>query len=123
MRKWRLICICSIIYLLPSSDRGNPNEAEYLEYISKYSPLDNIKAQNYPAMLVTGGLWDPRVQYYEPTKWTAKLREYKTDNNLLLLKIDMSSGHFSASDRYKYLEEKAFAYSFMLSQLGLGPKS
>jgi oligopeptidase B len=70
-------------------------------------------------MLVTGGLNDPRVAYWEPTKMVAKLREYKTDDRLLLLKIDLGAGHFSASDRYKYLEEKAFAYTFLLEQLGV----
>ncbi|KAG5189638.1 hypothetical protein JKP88DRAFT_347625 [Tribonema minus] len=97
---------------------GNPNEAKYHDYMCSYSPYDNIKAQDYPAMLVTGGLWDPRVAYWEPAKFVAKLRELKTDNNPVLLKIDMSAGHFSASDRYKYLQERAFEFAFVLDQLG-----
>eukprot|EP00611_Tribonema_gayanum_P013667 TRINITY_DN2470_c0_g3_i2.p3 TRINITY_DN2470_c0_g3~~TRINITY_DN2470_c0_g3_i2.p3 ORF type:complete len:356 (-),score=125.94 TRINITY_DN2470_c0_g3_i2:450-1517(-) len=97
---------------------GNPNEAKYHDYMCSYSPYDNIKAQEYPAMLVTGGLWDPRVAYWEPAKFVAKLRELKTDSNPVLLKIDMSAGHFSASDRYKYLQERAFEFAFVLDQLG-----
>lgn len=96
---------------------GNPNEEKYYQYMSEYAPYDNVKAQNYPAMLVTGGLHDPRVAYWEPCKWVAKLRELKTDDNLLCLKIDMDSGHFSASDRYKYMRERAFEFAFMLYEL------
>ncbi len=96
---------------------GNPNQEEFYNYMSKYSPYDNVKAQAYPALLVTAGLNDPRVAYWEPAKWVAKLRTMKTDNNPLLLKTDMSSGHFSASDRYKYVRETAFEYAFILDQL------
>lgn len=96
--------------------QGNPNEEKYYQYISEYSPYDNVATQNYPAILITGGLYDPRVAYWEPTKWAAKLRHLKTDNNLLCLKID-NSGHFSASDRYKHLKEKAFDFAFILDQL------
>jgi oligopeptidase B len=82
-----------------------------------YSPYDNVKPQNYPSMLVTAGLNDPRVAYWEPAKWVAKLRATKTDSNPLLLKTDMGSGHFSASDRYKYIRETAFEFSFILNEL------
>ena len=84
----------------------------------KYSPYDNVQPQAYPALLVTAGLHDPRVAYWEPAKWVAKLRATKTDENLLLLKTDMSSGHFSASDRYKFIKETAFEYAFILEQIG-----
>lgn len=87
--------------------------------MEKYSPYDNVRAQNYPSILVNAGLHDPRVAYWEPAKWVAKLREFKTDNNPLLLKTDMGSGHFSASDRYKYIRETAFEYSFILDQIAL----
>jgi oligopeptidase B len=96
---------------------GNPNEKSYFDYMQSYSPYDNVKKQAYPAMLVNGGLNDPRVPYWEPAKWVAKLRAMKTDSNALLFKTDMSSGHFSASDRYKYIKETAVEYSFILDQL------
>eukprot|EP00658_Telonema_sp_P-2_P046316 TRINITY_DN3444_c0_g1_i2.p1 TRINITY_DN3444_c0_g1~~TRINITY_DN3444_c0_g1_i2.p1 ORF type:complete len:333 (+),score=77.72 TRINITY_DN3444_c0_g1_i2:90-1088(+) len=97
---------------------GNPNEAKYYEYMKSYSPYDNLTAQEYPSILVTAGLHDPRVAYWEPAKWVARLRDLKTDNNPCLFKCDLSSGHFSASDRYKNLRERAFEYSFLLDQLG-----
>jgi oligopeptidase B len=90
--------------------------------MKSYSPYDNVKAQRYPSMLVTAGLHDPRVAYWEPLKWVAKLREMKTDDNPLLLKTDLSSGHFSASDRYKYIKESAFEYAFIVHQLAEGDK-
>ncbi len=96
---------------------GNPNEKQYFDYIYSYSPYDQIKQQDYPSMFVTGGLNDPRVQYWEPTKWVAKLREFKTDQNDLLLKIDMGSGHGGASGRYEYLKEIAMEYAFILNNL------
>ncbi|MEO0835541.1 MAG: S9 family peptidase [Cyanobacteria bacterium J06642_3] len=96
---------------------GNPNEPEYYEYIKSYSPYDNVEAKDYPAMLITAGLNDPRVKYWEPAKWTAKLRKLKTDDNLLLLKTNMSAGHGGASGRYEYLKETAFEYAFVLDQL------
>jgi len=98
---------------------GNPSEEKYFEYMLSYSPIDNVTEQDYPSILITSGLWDSRVAYWEPAKWVARLREKKTDNNPLLLKTDLSSGHFSASDRYKYLRERAFEYAFMLDQLGI----
>ncbi|MEM9508527.1 MAG: S9 family peptidase [Cyanobacteria bacterium P01_E01_bin.35] len=96
---------------------GNPNEPEYYDYIKSYSPYDNVETKDYPAMLITAGLNDPRVKYWEPAKWTAKLRELKTDDNLLLLKTNMSAGHGGASGRYEYLKEIAFEYAFVLDQL------
>lgn len=101
---------------------GNPNEEKYFEYMLQYSPYDNVAAKAYPSMLITAGLNDPRVPYWEPAKWCAKLRALKTDSNPLLLKTDMSSGHFSASDRYKYIKETAFEYAFILEQIGATKK-
>ncbi len=98
---------------------GNPNIKEYYDYIKSYSPYDNVTAQKYPHMLVTAGLNDPRVQYWEPAKWTAKLRATKTDQNLLLLKTNMGAGHMGASGRYDYLKEIAFDYAFILDRLGV----
>jgi oligopeptidase B len=93
---------------------GNPAEKEYYEYIKSYAPYENVRRQNYPTMLVTGGLNDPRVSYWEPAKWVAKLRALKTDNNLLLLKTNMGSGHFGPSGRYEGIKEVAFDYAFLL---------
>ena len=101
---------------------GNPNEAQYYEYIKSYSPYDNVTAKEYPNLLITAGLNDSRVKYWEPAKWTAKLRELKTDNNLLLLKTNMSAGHGGASGRYEYLKEIAFEYAFVLDRLNLADK-
>ena len=98
---------------------GNPNDPQYYEYIKSYSPYDNVTAKDYPAMLITAGLNDSRVKYWEPAKWTAKLRELKTDDNLLLLKTNMSAGHGGASGRYEYLKEIAFEYAFVLDRLNL----
>ena len=97
---------------------GNPKEKEFFDYMQSYSPYDNVRAQGYPAMLITAGLNDPRVGYWEPAKWAAKLRATKTDDNLLLLKTNMGAGHGGASGRYDYLKEIAFEYAFILEQLG-----
>ena len=96
---------------------GNPNDPEYYDYIKSYSPYDNVVAKDYPAMLITAGLNDPRVKYWEPAKWAAKLRELKTDDHLLLLKTNMSAGHGGASGRYEFLKEIAFEYAFVIDQL------
>ena len=96
---------------------GNPNESKYHEYMLTYSPLDNIRRQQYPHILMIAGLHDPRVAFWEPAKWAAKLREYSTSSNDVLLKLDMEVGHFSASDRYKYLKEKAFEQAYVLSKI------
>jgi len=84
-----------------------------------YSPYDNVFKQDYPALLVIAGLNDPRVGYWEPAKWVAKLREIKTDKNILMLKTHMDAGHFSSSGRYDYLKDVAFYYAFALDQLGI----
>lgn len=103
--------------ILEWEEWGNPNDLEYYKYIKSYSPYDNVAPQDYPAMLITAGLNDPRVKYWEPAKWTAKLREQKTNDNLLLLKTNMSAGHGGASGRYEYLKEIAFEYAFVLDQV------
>ena len=82
-----------------------------------YSPYDNVEKKDYPHIFITAGLNDPRVQYWEPAKWTAKLRAMKTDNNRLLLKTDMGSGHAGKSGRYEYLKEIALQYAFILDTL------
>jgi len=102
---------------------GNPNEKPYYDYIRSYAPYENVSAQAYPAMLVTAGLNDPRVSYWEPAKWVAKLRALKTDEHLLLLKTNMGSGHFGASGRYEGLKESAFHYAFLLNALGIAEKA
>ncbi len=93
---------------------GNPKEEAAYKYMMKYSPYDNVKAQKYPNMLVTTGLFDSQVQYWEPSKWVAKLRDVKTDNNLLMLHTNMEAGHGGASGRFKRYKETALEYSFML---------
>ncbi len=98
---------------------GNPNEEEYYFYMKSYSPYDNVAEQDYPDMLITASLNDPRVQYWEPAKWTAKLRANKTDDNLLLLKTNMGAGHGGSSGRYERMKEWAFEYAFVLDRLGL----
>jgi oligopeptidase B len=98
---------------------GNPADQPYYEYMLSYSPYDNVRAQVYPNMLVTTGLHDSQVQYYEPAKWVAKLRTLKTDNNLLLLHTDMEAGHGGASGRFQALRDVARQYAFMLLLLGM----
>ena len=93
---------------------GNPNDKEYYEYMKSYSPYDNITEKNYPNMLVTTGLHDSQVQYWEPAKWVAKLRDLKKDNNVLIFKTDMTSGHGGASGRFESLKEEALEYAFLL---------
>ncbi len=95
---------------------GNPNNAEYYEYIKSYSPYDNVEAKAYPAMLVTTGLHDSQVQYWEPAKWVAKLRELKTDQNPLYLYCNMETGHGGASGRYEAYKETAMEYAFLLDR-------
>ena len=95
---------------------GNPNDKEYYDYIKSYSPYDQVEAKRYPALLVTTGLHDSQVQYWEPAKWVAKLRELKTDDNILLLKTNMEAGHGGASGRYEYYKEVALDYAFLIDQ-------
>lgn len=99
---------------------GNPNNQTYYDYMKSYSPYDNVEAKQYPTLLITAGLSDPRVAYWEPAKWTAKLRDLKTDNHLLILRTNMGAGHGGSSGRYERLKEIAFEYAFLLNQWGLG---
>lgn len=94
---------------------GNPKNEQYYRYMKSYSPYDNVEAKPYPHMLVTGGLHDSQVQYWEPAKWVAKLRATKTNNNLLLLKTNMDQGHSGASGRFEYLKDIALQYAFLLA--------
>ncbi len=98
---------------------GNPNDKEFYDYMKSYSPYDNVVAQDYPNMLVTTGLHDSQVQYWEPAKWIAKLRELKTDNNILLLHTNMEAGHGGASGRFEALKEVAEEYAFLLDLEGI----
>lgn len=98
---------------------GNPEDPKYYSYMRTYSPYDNVEKQVYPNMLVTAGLNDPRVSYWEPAKWVAKLRTMKKGDNLLLLKTNMGAGHFGASGRYDRFKETAFDYAFLLKALGV----
>jgi oligopeptidase B len=99
---------------------GNPNVPEQFAYMRSYSPYDNVERKAYPAMLVTAGLNDPRVNYWEPAKWVARLRASKTDANPLVFRINMGAGHGGASGRYEALREEAFRYAFVLDQIGTG---
>jgi len=98
---------------------GNPKDPAYYEYIKSYSPFDNIAAQSYPNIFITSGLNDPRVGYWEPTKFALKLRDYKNDDNLLLLKTNMDAGHQGKSGRYDSLKELAEEYVFILKTFGM----
>jgi oligopeptidase B len=98
---------------------GNPNEEEYYHYMLSYSPYDQVEAKNYPNLLVTTGFHDSQVQYWEPAKWVAKLRELKTDDNTLLFKIDMSAGHSGKTGRFQRFKELALEYVFMFDLLGI----
>jgi len=97
---------------------GNPNQQDYYEYMLSYSPYDNVEAKDYPNLLVTTGLHDSQVQYWEPAKWVAKLRVMKTDDNRLLLKTNMEAGHGGASGRERRYRETAFVYAFLLDLSG-----
>mgnify|MGYP005987097169 FL=1 len=96
---------------------GNPKDKAYYDYMLSYSPYDQVKAQDYPNILVTTGLHDSQVQYFEPMKWVAKLRDYKTDDNVLLFKTDMEAGHGGASGRFKRIHDTALQYSFFIDLL------
>ena len=98
---------------------GNPNIKEYYEYINSYSPYDQVEVKDYPNLLVTTGLHDSQVQYWEPAKWVAKLRDMKTDNHLLLLHINMEAGHGGASGRFNALKKHARTYAFLLDLEGI----
>lgn len=98
---------------------GNPNNKEAYFYMKSYSPYENVERKNYPHLLITTGLHDSQVQYFEPAKWTAKLRDLKTDNNVLFLKTDMEYGHGGASGRFDYLKDIALVYAFMFKLEGI----
>ena len=97
---------------------GNPNDKMYYEYMLSYSPYDNVMPGNYPAMLVTTGFYDSQVQYWEPLKWVAKLRDVKRDNNILLLYTNMDTGHTGASGRFRQHKETALKYAFLFKLAG-----
>ncbi|MDD2476237.1 MAG: S9 family peptidase [Dysgonamonadaceae bacterium] len=98
---------------------GNPNEEEYYDYIMSYSPYDNVKQQDYPNFLITGGINDSQVLFHEPAKWAAKLRTFKTDDNIVLLRMNMESGHGGATGRYNRIKDVAFEFAFMLNRIGI----
>ncbi|MCF2493285.1 S9 family peptidase [Dyadobacter chenhuakuii] len=98
---------------------GNPKEKEYYTFMKTYSPYDNVEKKDYPNMLVTTGLHDSQVQYFEPAKWVARLRTHKTDKNVLLLKTNMEAGHGGASGRFEYLKEVALQFAFMFALEGI----
>lgn len=93
---------------------GNPKEKEYYDYMKSYSPYDNVEKKDYPNLLITTGYWDSQVQYWEPAKWMAKLREYRTDDNLLIMNCNMDVGHGGASGRFERYKRSALEYSFLL---------
>lgn len=98
---------------------GNPKIEKYYHYMLSYSPYDKVESKDYPALLVTTGLHDSQVQYWEPAKWVAKLREMKTDDNILLFHINMDYGHGGASGRFQWIKETALQYAFIFDQLGI----
>ena len=105
---------------------GNPNEAKYYEYMMEYSPVQNVvPGATYPACLLTGGLFDPRVPYWEPAKFAATLRHHQNSEKSgpVCLKLEMSAGHVGASDRYKYLRDLSFEYSFLLDHHGMADRA
>ena len=98
---------------------GNPKDEKFYKYMLSYSPYDNVEAKDYPALLVTTGLHDSQVQYWEPAKWVAKLRDMKTDDNLLVFKINMDYGHGGASGRFEWIKETALEYAFIFDLIGI----
>ena len=98
---------------------GNPADKEYYDYMLSYSPYDNVVKQDYPAILITTGLHDSQVQYFEPAKWVAKLRDMKTDDNILIMHVNMEAGHGGVSGRFRRYKETALEYAFIFDQLGI----
>ena len=98
---------------------GDPREKEYYDYMLSYSPYDQVKAQEYTNLIITTGYWDSQVQYWEPAKWVAKLRELKNDSNQLYLFTNMEAGHGGASGRYRAYEEVAEEYAFLVDLAGI----
>jgi oligopeptidase B len=101
---------------------GNPNQKAFYDYMLSYSPYDNLHQGPYPNILVTTGLWDPAVQYWEPAKWVASLRATKQDNNALLLYTDMTAGHRGGAGRFDRLKDRSMEYAFMMDHLGMVKK-
>ncbi len=101
---------------------GNPKDKVYYDYMKSYSPYDNVEAKAYPPILVTTGLHDSQVQYWEPAKWVARLRDMKTDKNPLLLYTNMDAGHGGASGRFQAYKETAMEYAFLLDLAGKADK-
>ena len=99
---------------------GNPNNEKYFNYMESYSPYDNVEKKKYPLIVVTAGLWDYRVQYWEPLKWITKLRHLNrdTDNVMAILKTNMAAGHFSTTDRYEIIKERAWEFSIVCEAIG-----
>ena len=102
-----------------AGDFGNPGKEEHYQYILSYSPYDNVEAKDYPNMLVTTGLHDARVPYWQPAKWIARLRALKTDLNLLILQTNMEAGHGGSAGRYQQWRDIAFQYAFLLDLVGI----
>jgi oligopeptidase B len=100
---------------------GNPKDPKAYAYMLGYSPYDNIKAQAYPALFVGTGLWDSQVQYFEPAKWVARLRDRKTDDRPLVFRVNMEAGHGGKSGRFRRYAETAEQYAFLLRELGVKP--
>ena len=98
---------------------GNPKDKVYYDYIKSYSPYDNVSRVDFPNLLITTGYWDSQVQYWEPAKWIAKIREYRTNKNLLLMYCNMDVGHGGASGRFESLKEVALEHAFLLKLEGL----
>ena len=98
---------------------GDPKKKVYYDYMLSYSPYDNVTAKDYPSMLVTTGFHDSQVQYFEPAKWVAKLREKTTGKNIILLHVNMDAGHGGVSGRFRRYREVAMEYTFMLDLLGI----
>ena len=101
------------------TELGDPADEDIYRYMKQYAPYDNVAPRDYPHMLITAGFNDPRVAYWEPAKYAARLRALKTDDHLLLLKVNMDAGHGGASGRYEYLRDVAFAYAFIFKVLGI----
>jgi oligopeptidase B len=98
---------------------GDPRKKEYYDYMLSYSPYDQVKAMDYPNILVTTGLWDSQVQYWEPAKWVARLRDMKTDDNILVMDCNMDVGHGGASGRFERFRITALEYAFILDLTGI----
>ena len=101
---------------------GDPRKKDSYDYMLSYSPYDQVEEKDYPNLLVTTGLFDSQVQYWEPTKWVAKLRDMKTDDNILMMHTNMEAGHGGASGRFKRYKETALQYAFFLDLEGIGPE-